>query len=99
MRVVIFLQEYCTLTSCGCTYHLFYICVYLASKATKCVTPGCGQTFTQKWFTNWGFNQINVLLNNVKIQWVNKPLISVVASFIESLPTMSNCKFKKKMLP
>jgi hypothetical protein len=29
------------LTLCGCTYHPFCICVYLASKATKCATLGC----------------------------------------------------------
>jgi hypothetical protein len=34
------------LTLCECIYHPFCICGYLASKATKCATPGCGQTFT-----------------------------------------------------
>ncbi len=81
------------LTSCGCIYHPFCICVYLASKATKCATLGCYQTFTQEWFTNWGFNQINVLLNILKIEWTNKSLTSIVANFLKTLPPMSNCKF------
>jgi hypothetical protein len=39
---------------------------------------------------------MSVLLNNLKIQWANKSFTSAVASFIEALPTMSNCKLKKK---
>jgi hypothetical protein len=46
------------LTSRGCTYHPFCICVYLASKALKCATPGCRQTFTQDWLTNWGLTKL-----------------------------------------
>jgi hypothetical protein len=72
------------LTSCGCTYHLFCICVYLASKATKCAILRCEQTFTQEWFTSWGFNQMNVLLNSSKIEWANKSLTSTMVSFVET---------------
>ncbi len=64
------------LTSCGCTYHPFCIIVYLARKATKCATLGCGESFTQEGLTNWGFNQINVLVDSSKIERANKSLPS-----------------------
>jgi hypothetical protein len=34
-------------------------------------------------------------MNNSKIEWATKFLKSVVASFIEALPPMSNCNLKK----
>ncbi len=74
------------LTLCRCTYHPFCIIVYLVKKATKCVTLRCGESFTQEWFTNWGFNQISVLLDSSKIEKANKSLPSAAASFTETLP-------------
>jgi len=71
--------------------HFVYVYIW-QSKSTKCATPRCEQTFTQKWLTNWGFNQISMLLNNSKIEWANKSLTSATTSFVETLPPMLNCK-------
>jgi hypothetical protein len=89
---LLFFYNNLVLTSCKCTYHPFCIIVYLARKTTKCATLGCGESFTQEWFPNWDFNQINVLLDSSKIERTDKSLPSATISFVETFfPT--HCKY------
>ncbi len=42
-------------TSCGCTYYLFCLGVYLENKTTICVGRTCGEQLEMDWMTSVGF--------------------------------------------
>jgi hypothetical protein len=57
--------------SYGCTYHLFYLGIYLECKMNVCVVPNYGKTLSMDWLSSMGFHQLNMLLKRPKLEKSN----------------------------
>lgn len=55
--------------SYGCTYHAFCMGVHLKiNKGVLCARATCGKFLSWDWMTSQGFNQVNMLLKNPKLE-------------------------------
>jgi hypothetical protein len=62
-------------SSCGCTYHHFYMNVHLETKATICVNPTSGKILLEQWITSVGFNHKSMKFKSPKVEMPNPGFI------------------------
>ncbi len=78
-------------SSCGCTYHPFYMGLYVETNATHCAKPMCGKLLEYDCITSFGFRQAYFQLKRPKLEvGCNAVTKNTSASLQASTPT--SCK-------
>ncbi len=52
--------------SCWCTYHPFFLAMFMEFEPNKCVEPACGKVFINHWINSFGFKQISFPMKRSK---------------------------------